>query len=69
VAAGYGQYTSDLTRTVPVSGKFSRRQKQVYNAVLRIFRQTVALMKPGKLLRDLRKDTESMVEKELLQVL
>jgi Xaa-Pro aminopeptidase len=68
VAAGYGQYTSDLTRTVPVSGKFSRRQKQVYNAVLRVFRQTVALMKPGKLLRDLRKDTESMVEKELLDL-
>ncbi len=68
VAAGYGQYTSDLTRTVPVSGKFSRRQKQVYNAVLRVFRQTVALMKPGKLLRDLLKDTESMVEKELLDL-
>ena len=68
VAAGYGQYTSDLTRTVPVSGKFSRRQRQVYDAVLRVFRQTVALMKPGKLLRDLRKDTESMVEKELLDI-
>ncbi|HZL91153.1 MAG TPA: aminopeptidase P N-terminal domain-containing protein [Pirellulaceae bacterium] len=68
VAAGYGQYASDLTRTVPVSGKFSRRQKQVYNAVLRVFRQTVAEMKPGKLLRDLRKDTESMIEKELLEL-
>ena len=68
VAAGYGQYNADLTRTVPVSGKFSRRQKQVYNAVLRVFRQTVDLMKPGKFLRDLRKDTESMVEKELLDL-
>lgn len=68
VAAGYGQYASDLTRTVPVSGRFSRRQKQVYNAVLRVFRQTVAEMKPGMLLRDLRKDTESMVEKELLDL-
>lgn len=68
VAAGYGQYNSDLTRTVPVSGRFSRRQKQVYNAVLRVFHQTVAEMKPGKLLRDLRKDTESMIEKELLEL-
>jgi Xaa-Pro aminopeptidase len=68
VAAGYGQYASDLTRTVPVSGKFSRRQKQVYSAVLRVFRQTVAEMKPGKLLRDLRKDTESMIERELLEL-
>jgi Xaa-Pro aminopeptidase len=68
VAAGYGQYASDLTRTVPVTGKFSRRQKQVYHAVLRVFRQTVAEMKPGKLLRDLRKETESMVEKELLEL-
>ena len=38
VAAGLGNYMSDMTRTIPVNGKFTRRQKQVYNAVLRIFR-------------------------------
>ena len=39
MAAGLGNYMSDLTRTIPVSGKFTRRQKQVYHAVLRVFRE------------------------------
>ena len=39
VASSYANYNSDMTRTIPVSGKFSPRQKQVYNAVLRVFRQ------------------------------
>lgn len=68
VAAGYANYNSDLTRTVPVSGRFSRRQKQVYNAVLRVMRQTTEEMKPGILLKDLRKSTEQMVEAELLEM-
>jgi Xaa-Pro aminopeptidase len=68
VAAGFAQYASDMTRTVPVSGRFSRRQRQVYHAVLRVFRHSVAEMKPGKLLRDLRKDTEAMIEKELVDL-
>ena len=38
VAAEYANYNSDLTRTIPVSGKFTKRQKEVYNAVLRIQR-------------------------------
>ena len=33
VGAEYGNYSSDMTRTVPVSGKFSKRQKEIYNAV------------------------------------
>ena len=38
VAAGYANYNADLTRTIPVSGRFTRRQRQVYNAVLRVLR-------------------------------
>jgi Xaa-Pro aminopeptidase len=68
VAAGYGQYMSDLTRTVPVSGRFSRRQKQVYNAVLGVFRRIMAEMKPGVLTRDLRKWTEQFVQDECLEM-
>lgn len=68
VAAGYGQYMSDLTRTIPVSGRFSRRQKQVYNAVLRIFRRIMREMKPGVLTRDLRKTTEKLAEQECLEL-
>ncbi|HWP40828.1 MAG TPA: Xaa-Pro aminopeptidase [Tepidisphaeraceae bacterium] len=68
VAAAHAYYASDLTRTVPVSGRFTRRQKQVYNAVLRIFRATVAEMKPGVLPRELRKFTEQITEKQLVDL-
>lgn len=68
VAAGLGNYMSDLTRTIPVSGRFSRRQKQVYNAVLRIFRQMVRNMIPGKTTRDLRLECEELTAKECVDL-
>ena len=37
--AEYANYASDLTRTIPVNGRFSSRQKDVYNAVLRVMKQ------------------------------
>lgn len=64
VAAGYGQYMSDLTRTIPVNGRFTPRQKEVYNAVLRVFRKIAAEMVPGVLTRDLRKHTEQYIAEE-----
>ena len=45
--AQYGNYTADLTRTVPVSGKFSRRQKTVYNACLHLHHYAASILKPG----------------------
>ena len=45
--AEYGNYAADLTRTVPVSGKFTRRQKTVYNACLHLHRYAVSILKPG----------------------
>lgn len=45
--AEYGGYCADLTRTVPVSGKFSRRQKNVYNACLHLHNYAKSLLKPG----------------------
>ena len=68
VAAGYGNYMSDLTRTIPVNGRFTRRQRQVYNAVLRVFRKIVQAMTPGKTVFDLRKETESLIEEECLEL-
>jgi len=68
VAAGLGNYMSDLTRTIPVSGKFSRRQKQVYNAVLRIFRQQVAALVPGKTTKDLRAECEEITARECVDL-
>ena len=68
VAAGLGNYMSDLTRTIPASGKFSRRQKQVYNAVLRIFRAQVAACVPGKTTKDLRLECEERTTKECVDL-
>jgi Xaa-Pro aminopeptidase len=45
--AEYGGYCADLTRTVPVNGKFSRRQKTVYNACLHLHNYAKSLLKPG----------------------
>ena len=64
VAAGLGNYMSDLTRTIPVSGRFTRRQKQVYNAVLRVFRQMTRAMIPGKTTKDLRTECEALLAEE-----
>jgi Xaa-Pro aminopeptidase len=68
VAAGLGNYMSDLTRTIPVSGKFTRRQRQVYDAVLRIFRAQVAACVPGKTTRDLRQECEERTAKECVDL-
>lgn len=45
--AEYGNYCADLTRTVPVSGKFTRRQKTVYNACLHLHQYAASILKPG----------------------
>ena len=45
--AGYGNYNADLTRTVPVNGKFTRRQKTVYNACLHLHHYAASILKPG----------------------
>src|SRR6188768_1753282 len=45
--ANYGGYAADLTRTVPVNGRFTTRQKEVYNACLRLHNYAKSLLKPG----------------------
>ena len=55
-----------MTRTIPVGGRFTRRQKQVYNAVLRVLRQQIAGLKPGKLPKDWQKEAEQHIENELV---
>jgi Xaa-Pro aminopeptidase len=68
VAAASANYNSDLTRTIPVSGRFTRRQKDVYNAVLRILRQCVQGLVPGKLPKDWQREAERIIEKELVDL-
>jgi len=45
--AEYGNYNADLTRTIPVNGKFTKRQKEVYNACLAVHNYCVSILKPG----------------------
>jgi Xaa-Pro aminopeptidase len=66
VAAEYANYASDLTRCLPVSGKFTKRQKNVYNAVLRVMKGATAMLRPGTLLDDYHKEVGKMMEKELI---
>lgn len=68
VAANYANYNSDMTRTIPVSGRFSRRQKQVYNAVLRVLRASSAGLKPGKRWKEWQKEAEQLIEKECVDL-
>ncbi len=68
VAAEYANYNSDLTRTIPVSGKFTARQKEVYNAVLRVQREAMKLLRPTIVYFDYQKEIEKIMEKELLKL-
>ena len=68
VGACYANYNADLTRTIPVSGKFSRRQKQVYNAVLRVLRASIDGATVGKLHRDWTKESQAHMNEELLKL-
>ena len=67
-ASGYANYNADLTRTIPVSGRFSRRQKKVYNAVLRVLRASIAGATVGKLHRDWQKESQVHMNEELLKL-
>jgi Xaa-Pro aminopeptidase len=66
VAASYANYNADLTRTIPVSGYFTQRQKDIYNAVLRVMRGSIAGAVVGKLHRDWFRESQEMMNQELL---
>ena len=62
----YGGYASDLTRCLPVNGRFTRRQKDVYNAVHRVQRAATTLLRPGTLLADYHREVGRIMESELI---
>ncbi|MEW4453737.1 aminopeptidase P family protein [Bremerella sp. JC817] len=66
VASNYANYNSDLTRTIPVNGKFTPRQRDVYNAVLRVMKQSIAGAVVGKSHRDWQYEAQEMINEELL---
>lgn len=68
VAAEYANYASDLTRSIPVNGIYSKRQKEVYNAVLRVHKAAIKLLMPGQTFEKYNKAVGDMMTEELLQL-
>jgi len=66
VGASYANYASDMTRCVPVSGKFTKRQKDVYNAVLHVKDAAAVMLVPGTLWADYQAKVGKIMEKELI---
>lgn len=66
VAAEYANYASDLTRCVPVSGKFTKRQAEVYNAVLRVLKAATKMLVVGNTIEAYHKEVGKLMEAELI---
>ena len=65
VAAEYGNYSADLTRTIPVSGVFTKRQREVYNSVLRVKNEATKLLIPGMIWKDFHLEVGKLMTSEL----
>lgn len=68
VAAEYANYKSDMTRTIPVDGKFTKRQLDVYNAVLNVKNEATNILRPGITVNDYHKEVGKIMESELLKI-
>lgn len=68
VAAEYANYASDLTRCLPINGKFTKRQKDVYNAVLRVMRGATNMLTVGNTIPEYHKAVGELMEKELIDL-
>ncbi|MBK8873629.1 MAG: aminopeptidase P family protein [Bacteroidetes bacterium] len=64
--AEYANYAADLTRCIPVSGKFTARQKEVYNAVLRVMKAATAMLVPGNTIEKYHVEVGKVMEEELI---
>ena len=68
VGAEYANYSSDMTRTIPVNGRFTDRQKAIYNAVLRVKNEATKMLSPGVLWADYQKEVGKIMSSELLDL-
>ena len=64
--AEYANYTADLSRTIPVNGKFTGRQKALYNAVLRTMKEVKKLYVPGNTINAINNKANELMEKEMI---
>ncbi len=68
VGANYGMYVADLTRTVPISGRYSKRQKAVYNSVLKVQKFAFSILKPGLEMSEYNNAIREIMEAELIKL-
>ncbi|MEN0005087.1 MAG: aminopeptidase P N-terminal domain-containing protein [Bacteroidota bacterium] len=66
--AEYANYASDMSRTIPINGQFTKRQRQVYDAVLRVFKAAKQLLVPGTTIEEYHKEVGKMMESELVEL-
>ena len=66
VGANYANYNADMTRSIPVNGRFTKRQKDVYNAVLKVMRGAMELLVPGNAIPTYHQEVGKLMESELL---
>jgi Xaa-Pro aminopeptidase len=68
VGAEYGNYNADMSRTIPVSGRFTARQRMIYDAVLRVQKGAMNILRPGVNIQDYHKEVGLMMQSELLSL-
>jgi Xaa-Pro aminopeptidase len=68
VGAEYANYNADLTRTIPVNGKFTKRQREVYDAVLHVQREAFKLLTAGEKYFDYHKQIQKIMESQLIHL-
>jgi len=66
--ADYANYASDLTRTIPVNGKYNPRQKSVYNACLKVMREASSMLRPGITLNEFNQEVGKVMESALIDI-
>ena len=68
LGAEYNCYNADISRTFPVNGKFTERQKEVYNAVLRVNEEIINLIKPGMKYKDVNEKATELIAEECIKL-
>ncbi|MCP5062855.1 MAG: aminopeptidase P family protein [Ignavibacteriae bacterium] len=66
VGAEYANYSSDMTRTIPVNGRFTKRQRSIYDAVLRVKNEATKMLVPGTIWGEYHKEVGKLMTSELL---
>lgn len=68
VAAEYANYNSDMSRAIPVNGRFTKRQRAVYDAVRRVMKSAMQMLTPGNTIPEYHREVGKVMESELIEL-